>query len=160
MIHEVLPIAGNYELNHGLPLDSKVQRIKDSSSNSDSDKEGVRVELSGGKSNNNDKNGKKQKAVIEFLCDPNNDGKDTELDDRPEDPDNDGKSEKRKRDEEKKPEEKSLRFISYKDEKGDKGEEFGVLRLKWNTKYACEDAINLPKEPSAHWGFFTWLIIM
>jgi len=161
MVHEVVPIAGDYQMNHGLKLESTVQRLKDSESNTDSDKEGIRVTLSGGKSNNNNKNGKKQKAVIEFLCDPENDGKDTEVDDRPEDPDEDGKGEgeKRKR-EEKENKEKSLRFISYKDEKGDKGEEWGVLRLEWNTKYACENAVDMPKEAGAHWGFFTWLIII
>lgn len=154
----MVPIAGDYHLRTGKPLESEVFRLKDSGSNADSEKEGVRVELSGGRQPLDDKKGKKQKAIIEFLCDPSTDGKDTEVDDRPESEgdEKEGDSKLRKRDGEK---QKSLRFLTYKDEKI-KGEEWGVLRLEWNTKYACEDSVNQPREGSGHWGFFTWLIIV
>jgi hypothetical protein len=155
-----VPIAGDYHLRTGKPLESEVFRLKDSGSNTDSEKEGVRVELSGGRQPLDDKNGKKQKAIIEFLCDPSRDGKDTEVDDRPVE-EGDGKEDEEKlkrRDDEKK--EQSLRFLSYKDENV-KGEEWGVLRLEWSSKYACENSVNEPKENTGeHWGFFTWLIIM
>jgi hypothetical protein len=162
LVDRVIPVAGDYHLRHGQPLESEVFRLKGSDSNTDSDKEGVRVVLSGGKYPLDSKSGKKQKAIIEFLCDPNTDGKDAELDERPEEPadgEKDGDKEKR---EDPKLKEKSLRFISYEDQKI-KDEEWGVLRLEWNTKYACEGAVDAPKEPGdggAHWGFFTWLIIV
>lgn len=35
--------------------------------------------------------------------------------------------------------------------------EFEVLKIKWFTKYACEDT---PPEQSSHWGFFTWIFVM
>lgn len=45
------------------------------------------------------------------------------------------------------------------------------LKLKWVTKYACEDAASIPKDgdkkpkdsspdTKASWGFFTWVFIM
>jgi hypothetical protein len=162
-VARVVPIAGDYHLKTGNPLESEVHRLKDSNSHADSGKEGLRLELSGGREQLDKKGSKKQKAIIEFLCDPSTDGKDTEVDDRPEAPDSgnddeEGK-ERRKRDEEKKEKSKSLTFLSYKDEKI-KDEDWGVLRLEWRTKYACEDAVDAPKEPSGGWGFFTWLIIV
>jgi hypothetical protein len=158
VVGQIVPIAGDYYLRTGKSLESEVFRLKDSGSNADSEKEGVRVELSGGRQPLDDKKGKKQKAIIEFICDRNTDGKDTEVDDRPENKEDDEEEEsKLRRSEEEK--QKSLRFLSYKDE-NIKGDEFGVLRLEWNTKYACEDWVNQPREHGAHWGFFTWLIIM
>lgn len=165
-VGQVVPIAGDYHMKTGVPLESEVFRLKDSGSNTDSAKEGVRVELSGGRQPL-EKNGQKQKAIIEFLCDPSRDGKDTEVDDRPETDDGDdkggddkdGKSALLRRDEEK-PKDRALTFISYKDEVVNK-EDWGVLRLEWKTKYACENAVNEPSSPSSgHWGFFTWLIIV
>jgi hypothetical protein len=157
-VAHVVPIAGDYFLKTGQHLESEVKRLKDSESNADSNKEGLRLELSGGREQLEKKGSKKQKAIIEFLCDPSTDGKDTEVDDRPEAPggdDEDEGKERRKREEKA----KSLTFVSYKDEKV-KDEDWGVLRLEWKTKYACENAVDAPKENSGSWGFFTWLIIM
>jgi Autophagy-related protein 27 len=42
----------------------------------------------------------------------------------------------------------------------------GVLRLDWQTKYACPTSADKPSndDPSSpatkHWGFLTWLIVM
>jgi len=159
-IAQIVPIAGDYHLKTGQPLDSEVFRMKNSGSNVDSEKEGVRVELSGGRQPL-DRKGKRQKAIIEYLCDRTTDGKDTEMDDRPEDPDSekeDGKLRRRADDDEKKA--GPLKFVTYKDE-DIKGENFGVLRLEWRTSFACEDSVDAPRgDSAASWGFFTWMIII
>jgi len=93
-----------------------------------------------------------------FLCDRSTDGKDTEIDERPEDPDS-GKEDGKLRKREDAPKEGPLKFMSFKDEEI-KGDNFGVLRLEWRTKFACEDAVNAPRDSSAGWGFFTWMVIV
>jgi len=36
-----------------------------------------------------------------------------------------------------------------------------ILRLKWETEHACENAEDGGSGPSnGHWGFFTWFILM
>jgi hypothetical protein len=101
-----------------------------------------------------------QKAIIEFLCDKTRDGTDTEKDDRDvEDEDNQDSLFRREEDDDKKEKQKSLNFISYKTEKP-KDEEWGILRLEWRTKYACESAVDEPLRDGSSWGFFTWFIIM
>jgi hypothetical protein len=112
-----------------------------------------------------ERKGKKQKAIIELLCDPDRTGwegqakpeeKESKLTKRDDhdagDGDDDGHRDGSDAD-------KSLHFISYKDEKV-RGEEWGVLRLEWQTKYACEGASSDPSNRNSHWGFFTWFIIM
>ena len=169
----MVPIAGDYTAGPGWPLDPHFTRLKNSDSHADADKEGLRLELNGGRYPFEGKEkGKKQKAFVEFLCDEDRtglegdeeDGKDTEKEEggkggdssdqrrkpkRDEDDDDDGK----KKDED----EKSLRFKSYKPE-GDK--DVGVLRLEWRTKYACESSYGNQPGSSSHWGFFTWFMIM
>ena len=163
LVDHVVAIAGDYHLVHGQPLESEVYRLKGSESHADSDKEGVRVVLSGGKDPMGDKKGVKQRAIIEFLCDPSTDGKNTEVDDRPEDPADGGKDEKEgkaRRDEEEKKSTSPLRFIGYEKEQV-RGEDWGTLRLEWRTKFACEGQADVPSgSSSGGWGFFTWLIIM
>ncbi|KAL8706633.1 MAG: hypothetical protein Q9201_000330 [Fulgogasparrea decipioides] len=61
-----IPIAGQYTLHGGTELDPSITRLKTSSSASDREKEGFRLELHGQKYPA--KNGRRQKAVIEFLC--------------------------------------------------------------------------------------------
>ncbi|KAL8725183.1 MAG: hypothetical protein Q9166_007513 [cf. Caloplaca sp. 2 TL-2023] len=61
-----IPIAGQYTLHGGTELDPEITRLKTSSSANDREKEGFRLELHGPKYPAKD--GKKQKAVIEFLC--------------------------------------------------------------------------------------------
>jgi len=160
MVTEVVPIAGSYEASHGRNLDAQITRLKGSSSNSDSEREGVRVELNGGMKPFDAKNGVKQKAIIEFECDASLDGLEGVVEaGKP------GKEEKKQRsaeddeeggdDEEEK--KSSLQFVSYKEE----SEKLEVLRLQWKTKYACERDVDTGSgSTSSHWGFFTWLIIM
>jgi len=158
-VDKVVPIAGDYHLKTGQPLDAEVFRLKHSGSSVDSEKEGVRVELSGG-TYPLQRGGVPQKAIIEFLCDKTRDGTDTEKDDRDvEDEDNQDSLFRREEDDDKKEKQKSLNFISYKTEKP-KDEEWGILRLEWRTKYACESAVDEPLRDGSSWGFFTWFIII
>ncbi|KAL1637792.1 type II membrane protein [Neofusicoccum ribis] len=182
-ISRVIPIAGNYASSSGGHLDPKWTKLKGSDSNADAEKEGLRLELKGGKYPiNRKKNTTKQKALIEFVCDRNRTGTEgTELDGR--DTEDDQEEEKRRRrlakklrareeDEEGDDDDdddddddgddadknKSLQFVSYKQE--DDG--LDVLRLTWYTKFACDDGGKSGSSPgkSEHWGFFTWMIII
>lgn len=167
-VEKVIPIAGEYQTSHGRSMDPEVTRLKDSSSNDDSMKEGLRVELHGGKYPEKGEGAKLQKAIIEFICDKDltgNEGFEYEkmldamsygnVTRRAEDDDGDD-PEPELPDLDKG---KSLSLKRY-DDTGD----MGVLRLEWRTKYACEGA-NKDKPSSggkngAHWGFFTWFIIV
>jgi len=146
-------IAGEFTGSHGSnrALDPKVTRLKGHASNSDN-KEGVLVELHGGEYS---------KAIIEFLCNKEvtgNEGFDDKnamdsnlygamqrrADETPDLPDLDKG--------------KNLQLISYKEEEKD----LHVLRLRWETKYACESAKDSGSsdDKSRGWGFFTWFIII
>ncbi|MCJ1303471.1 hypothetical protein MMC08_006281, partial [Hypocenomyce scalaris] len=70
----VIPIAGSYPHDSGRTLDPKWTRLKTSSSHADSEKEGIRLEMHGGMFPLHD--GRKQKAVIEFLCDTSREDED------------------------------------------------------------------------------------
>lgn len=146
-LSKIIPIAGSYQTSSGRALDPTLTRLK----SSDSQKEGIRIELHGGKYGK-----RKQQAVIEMLCDRDRTGLDDEdaksrkkrtNDDEKKDSgkEGDGKEEKKK---------PSLQFKSY-----GPVDDVDVLRLDWLTKYACED-VDDDGKPSNHWGFFTWLIII
>lgn len=131
----------------GGDLNAKWSRLKDSRSNADSEKEGLLVELNGGFKTENGKK-KTQKAIVEFECDQERTG----LENLP-DPE-DQYPEKIRRDED--DGSPSLEFLKYKEE-----DDVDVLRLKWRTKYACENTKKeQDKEKGQHWGLFTWFIIM
>ncbi|KAI4180564.1 MAG: hypothetical protein L6R41_007159 [Letrouitia leprolyta] len=76
VLQGAIPIAGQYTLHHGVELDPKITRFKTSSSASDREKEGFRLELHGLKYPAD--NGLKQKAIIEFLCQNKAEGKGSE----------------------------------------------------------------------------------
>ncbi|CAI6336246.1 unnamed protein product [Periconia digitata] len=160
-----IDIAGSFKLHgNGRPMDEKYTRLKDSKSNADSDKEGVRIELHGGRFPADDKkNGLDQRAIIEFVCDPDRSGLEGEEKDGGEyekDDGDDDKSEKKlvRRADKCEDSENSLRFCGYETEKP-KDKEVQTLRLEWRTKHACEQ--DAPEESSSsHWGFFTWFIII
>ncbi len=106
------------------------------------------------------KNGRKQKAVIEFICDERRTGLEGEEDGdkrRRRDEDEEKGQESREDDDDEEKEKRSLRFLSY-----GAVDDIDVLRLEWLTKYACEDAQRggSDENGSRHWGFFTWFIIM
>ena len=163
----MIPIAGDYSHTIGGALDPKWTRLKTSPSIADREKEGLRLEMNGGKYYK-----RKQKAIIEFIClrestdvdrrrdeiphlyeeeaedkdsgeDPPNDDDDDDDDNKSGQVTDDGHGGK-------------LKFIRWQEE-----EDANVLRLEWDTEHACEDASDSgDKSGSGHWGFFTWFIIM
>ena len=168
---DAIPIAGKFTLHGGTSLDPDITRLKTSSSASDREKEGFRLALHGPKYP--EKNGQKQKAVIEFLCldkaearkqkaavaamkrgpsiaARNDDGDEEDHSATGESAD-DGHG-------------GTLKYLDYSTVGDSK-----VLSLEWRTKYACEDAGKRGDRDSndkggggssSHWGFFTWFIIM
>ena len=140
-------------------MNAKWERLKGSKSNEDSEKEGLILEMNGGFLQDDSR--KAQKAIVEFLCDRNRVGDENLW--NGEDKYEDGKEKDRREEKEgeKEGEEDmspSLEFVRY-DTTSDK--DVDVLRLKWRTKYACEDSKReLDHEREKHWGFFTWFILM
>ncbi|KAF2815750.1 uncharacterized protein BDZ99DRAFT_457715 [Mytilinidion resinicola] len=155
-----IPIAGDYKLQNGRDINAQWTLLRDSKSNHDTNMEGLRGELHGGKYPFAGKKGIDQQAIVEFICDNDRtglEGDETDDSDKEEDDedkvrrndDEDGDSKKGR----------SLQFWKYEEEEQDKGKKVGVLRLQWRTKYACEDAKAEPGSSSG-WGFFTWFIII
>lgn len=177
---QVFAIAGALEGVGGAQFDYEVARLNESDSNSDSDKEGLRLILKGGKHPLDGPVGERreQKAIVEFLCDPSREGTEGEWEtdgqyaqadsaEGKDDGDKDGGSgggepgseKQRKKDN------AALVWKSYKAEGT-----ADVLRLTWHTKYACEkrdgdsdpdkDKDKDKDDASSHWGFFTWFVIV
>ncbi|KAF4239009.1 hypothetical protein CNMCM8980_009492 [Aspergillus fumigatiaffinis] len=165
-ISHAFPIAGLDPLGHG-SKDAEVTRLKGDG------QEGLLVKLAGGEYIDKDKKKKDARAVIEFQCDPDRSGleglssvedesseeetrrrlvvredagdKDKDKDKEKTDP-NDGSDPSR-----------SLQFESF----GPADDDAYVLKLKWRTRYACDNYVRDRKgDGSSHWGFFTWLIII
>ena len=162
---KVRPIAGEFTATHGASraLEPKWTRLKGSASNEDAEREGLRLELHGGKYPET-KEGKPHKAIVEFLCDAEltgnegfEDAKEKRLVSMAE-----GEGDENGDDEISLPDldkGKSIQFVSFKAEGED---QTMVLRLSWKTKYACEGAEKAPPAPKKNnsWGFFTWFLIM
>lgn len=180
-----IDIAGMYKMQSGRELDAKFELLRNSKSNSDAGREGVRVELHGGRLPFDDKKtGLDQRAIIEFVCDKERtglegdekdngehesdpkDGDDQKDGDKKDGDNKDGNKKEgklRRREESRKGKcednDHSLRFCGYERESFDKDKAAKTLRLEWRTQYACEDAP--PAEDSgSHWGFFGWFFIM
>ncbi|KAI9711260.1 MAG: hypothetical protein M1820_002247 [Bogoriella megaspora] len=166
-ITEVITMAGEFSNKNGLYLEPQYTRLKGSDSHADADKEGVRIELHGGRYPFDDRKGQKQKVFLEMICDMDRNGLEGDLgdgrvplggqkeEDRREfapratevdlaeepDEDNDGNEGDDERDGDEEDDEdtdRSLRWISHRTEGEDKNE-IGVLRLEWRSKYACEN---------------------
>ncbi|KAF2124664.1 autophagy protein-like protein Atg27 [Dothidotthia symphoricarpi CBS 119687] len=173
-----IDIAGTYKTQTGRELEAKFERLRSSKSNSDAGREGVRVELHGGRLPFDDKkNGLDQRAIVEFVCDKERTGlegdekDDGEHESDPKDDDKggddkkgDGKKEEKLRRREDggkgkcEDNDHSLRFCGYEEESIAKDKNVKTLRLEWRTQYACEDA---PAEDAgSHWGFFGWFFII
>ncbi|KAL8843268.1 MAG: hypothetical protein Q9176_002221 [Flavoplaca citrina] len=163
LIEHVIPIAGRYTLGAGTELDPEITRLKTSSSASDREKEGFRLALHGPKYP--EKNGVKQKAVIEFLCNDKAEEKKVmkktgTVAARKADEDGDGEEEDHSATGETADDGHggTLKYLDYS-----MVADSQVLSLEWQTKYACEDAGKRgddDKKSSGHWGFFTWFIII
>lgn len=171
-LKEVVTIAGEFSASHGRSraLDPKYTRLKDSASNSE-EKEGVVVELHGGKYPDT-REGTPQKAVIEFLCDKDWTGTEGFEDEGGKMMSYAGMEKRKDDDEDEAPElpdldkGKALQFVRYE---MDTDNAIKVLRLRWKTKFACEGVSSKPdkgkgddgdSDKSKGWGFFTWLIIV
>jgi autophagy-related protein 27 len=141
VVDRVIPVAGNFHVDSGRPLDPKYTRLKAS----DANKEGLQIELNGGYYAE-----KKQRAIIEFQCDKDRTGNEGA----------EGEDDKKKREDKKddgKETPNSLTYVSY----GAVDEKLDVLRLNWRTKYACEDHVDDEDDGKrGGWGFFTWFILM
>lgn len=176
-VEEVVAIAGSLENVGGSQFEYDATRLKTSDSNSDSQKEGLRLVLKGGKHplDGPVQERREQRAVIEFLCDAEKKGDEGEWDAedkyekdggaRRRADDNKGDSEKSAIEHQLKKPGAALIWGSYEKEK-----DADVLRLTWHTKYACEkrdgsdgkdkDGKEDKGNSSSHWGFFTWFVIM
>ena len=147
-IIDTVPIAGQFLHSTGEALDPKWTRLKSSASHADKEKEGVRLELHGGK----DSDGQKQKAIVEFLCDASaNDDRRRHLLVAEEEEDHgngeDGDKEGEEVDDE---HGGKLKFLSWDVEDGTK-----ILRLEWTTKYGCENVKDdKTRSSDGHWGEF------
>lgn len=179
-IVEVRPLAGDLD---GAALDPVATRLSTSSAAGDKDKVGVRLLLQGGHYN-----GRKQKAVIELLCDDKLDGtegewKSDELGIPPAPSslataaDEDKGKDKDDAPHQLKKDGAALVWEGYGPSEEDP-KSVDVLRLTWKTKHACEkreeggggngggsgdgDKGNGGKDQneSKHWGFFTWMIML
>ncbi|KAL4975634.1 autophagy-related protein 27 [Aspergillus desertorum] len=161
------PIVGLDPMGHGAK-DAEITRLK----KEDSEKEGLRVKLSGGGEYPEPVTKKKKSAgaVIEFECDPGRsglEGLDEEnskqlLRAREEGQDGGDEDEGDGNGKDKEPffdgsdPDRSLQFKSF----GKADDDTYVLSLSWKTRYACDHYTEDRGSSSSHWGFFTWLIVI
>lgn len=140
-------------------------RLKTLDSDADTQKDGLRMKVGGGKSDQKD-----QYAIIDFLCLAQGDNEETRRRRRRRLADNesgDGSGSDGEDEDWKKLEEADdghggkITFESYTDETNKKGKVEGILRLNWETKYGCESAAeDAPQESRGGWGFFSWFFVM
>ena len=100
--------------------------------------------------------GDKQKAIIEFECDQKFEGTekgDASNEDPPKDDNGNTQNNMERSEDDQKS--RALRFISYTRE-----DDVQLLRLRWHTKWACDNMADEAAARDTHWGFFTWLLIM
>ncbi|EAT90530.1 autophagy-related protein [Parastagonospora nodorum] len=167
-----IDIAGTYKTQNGKDIDAKFELLRESKSNSDAGREGLRAVLNGGRFPFDDKkSGIDQRAIIEFVCDKertglegsegdNGDKEDDKDDDKEKDGDKKEEKLRRRADDSKgkcEDSDASLRFCGYENET-EKDKKIQTLRLEWRTQYACEDAP--PVDGGSHWGFFGWFFII
>ncbi|KAI5803934.1 autophagy-related protein 27 [Geopyxis carbonaria] len=174
IISDVIPVAKQ-------PVQIKTTRLKDSDSPEDRGKDGLRVKLSGSKYAHKIP----QQAIIDFECDMNRTGLEKQKEQKEkkvkrEEKEEGGEGEGEDDNDDKEvdiPEEDkaSLQFIAY----DQPGSGVHTLRLKWLTKWACEEVVRDPKkgedgnkggdgdngdggkaDGGSHWGFFTWIFII
>ncbi|EAQ86976.1 hypothetical protein CHGG_08229 [Chaetomium globosum CBS 148.51] len=151
-------------------------------------KEGLKLTLQG----HTTYQGRAQRTVVEFRCNPDLEGTENEWESvdvyepgekkngrREEEGGKDGDKEGDKKDEKgddkgdnnedpSTPEKQlkksgaALVWDGYKRETGEDGAEMDTLYLTWYTKHVCDTAVDEPEPAgeSAHWGFFTWLVIL
>lgn len=146
-----LEIAGQYTASTGGALDPKWTRLKTSSSNADSQLEGLDLVIHGKTYEQ-----KHQKAIIRFLCLR----KDKDFEKRKREDSGDDRDDKQKgwndRLEVDDGNGGRLKFLRHQTEGDD-----SVLRLEWKTEFACEDAVSGGGSGGkGGWGFFSWFFFM
>lgn len=164
--NEAWAIAGELQQYGGGPLDNEAVYLPTSDSNSDAEKDGVRIVIKGGWHTGSNGQKRQQKAIIEFICDADLEGTEGEWKgedeyipgddeasegsasdpakrDAAEDGDKgEGGGEGDGGDKTDKPVQlgyngtQALIFNSYSPLDGDK--DVDVLRLTWKTKHACQ----------------------
>lgn len=146
----------------GRDLEAVPKRLKYSNSDSNAGKEGVQLQLHGGRNPLTSRKGTNQKAIIDLLCTPDKSGWEPEpepkkrsVSKRDDKEKEDGDGDKDDNEDGHENDNHALQFKSYNIEDGTE-----TLRLEWFTKYACEDASSKPPASGASWGFFTWFIIL
>jgi hypothetical protein len=157
----VIPIAGDLEKHGGGQFSYEATRLKAEGEGSKG--EGVKLTLKGGKYEQ-----REQKAVVEFRCKKGTSGLDGEWES--EDEYVKAKEDKKEEGGEKggdellgfpekqlKKENAALIWEGYKREA-----EVDTLFLTWYTEHACAEKAGeeAPGDESAHWGFFTWFILV
>lgn len=142
-ISRVIPIAGEFPDSKFNPSFTALSKA------TTSDQEGFRAILNGGSYS-----GRTQRAVIDFICDPELEG--TEGEAKPKDG---YKNSKRAEEVAAAGNATAMTFVSYGPDANPKN--IDTLMLEWRTKYACENIDDGDGGASTrHWGFFTWFIIM
>merc|ERR1712000_264725 len=130
-----IPIAGELKEKGGGDLDAKWVRLAADGSNTDSEKEGLRLTMNGGWTIV-DKKKRPQKAIVEFICDKNLEGTENLWDpeDKYEEKVKRAEGDDKKDDEPEKDvsQEPSLKFVRY-DTSGDVED---ILRLEWRKMHA------------------------
>ena len=142
----IIDVAGQYSASIGGDIEPKYTRLKTSSSSADSQHEGLRMELHGGRYEN-----QRQKAIIEFLCIKNGEG---EIEEREQDDGEDKDDSKGQR----KVDDGNGGKLIFKDWKPNV-EGVAIYWLEWNTNYACED-VQSDTGKSGGWGFFSWFFFV
>lgn len=136
-------------------MDSKFHLLSAQPGHEDSKKEGLLLEFGGGL-RKGETTERKQKAIIEFVCDKSRTGLEGLVNERDLYEERKTKREEEKADD---PTTPSLVFESYSADKKDSSVD--ILRLTWTTEHACEDAKEQKDaENRNHWGFFTWFVLM
>jgi hypothetical protein len=187
-VEAVIPIAGDLADHGGKAFDFNATRLKSSDSAAESKREGVRIVLKGGVYEgreqkavvdmvcDKERTGTEGEWDSEDKYDPEGE-KEKEKERRDEekmeegdkkegegDKDGGGGNKGGKADDEVgwterqlKKENAALVWEGYT-----RQESSDTLQLTWYTKYACETSAPevKPDDPSSHWGFFTWMVIL
>jgi len=159
-IQHWVAIAGDFTMSNGVHLDITPTRLKNSVSTPDTKREGLRLEILEGRDPFEKQKGTtqvKQKAIVELICDKAKTGWEP-LPEPSVKSSLDGVFDNTTASIMESDEAGAIQYISYQEEPI-RGENWGVLRLEWKTKYACEDAA-VEHSGSEGWGFFTWFIIL
>ncbi|KAJ5259314.1 hypothetical protein N7478_012295 [Penicillium angulare] len=131
----------------------------------DEKKEGLRLKMFGGEYRAHvEGETKPAAAIIDFQCDPDRSGLEgivstEDILEKGDAKEKDNANAKRAEDKSESEKDPSLKIVSFGPDK----DNTYILKLDWKTRYACYDykggnAGNT--DPSKHWGFFTWMIII